>query len=121
MNFLRVGGDRVEGATFSTKFAVEFAETPEAQKFVTEFKRRWPGEQIASVTALGYDAYLVALDAIRRAGTLNTHAINAALWETNVVGATATTTFDEHGDAVKAAFIKDVYRGQFRFLTLVDP
>ena len=119
--FLTVGGDRVEGATFSTKFAVEFAETPEAQQFVSEFKKRWPDEQIASVTALGYDGYLVALDAVKRAGSLNNHSIREALTTTNVPGATATTTFDEHGDAVKAAFIKDVHNGQFRFLTLVEP
>jgi len=118
--FIQVGGDRVEGAAFSTFFAAEFAGTPEAQTFLSEYAKRHNDEP-AAVTALGYDGYLVALDAVRRAGSLNPERIREALETTNVAGATAVTVFDENGDATKAAFIKEVRNGQFSFLALVDP
>ena len=118
--FIQVGSDRVEGAAFSTFFAAEFAGTPEAQMFLREYASRYNDEP-AAVTALGYDGYLVALDAVRRAGSLDPRRIRDALVTTNVAGATATTTFDENGDATKAAFIKEVRNGQFNFLALVDP
>jgi branched-chain amino acid transport system substrate-binding protein len=119
--FVSVGGDRVEGARFSTKFAPEFAESPEAQVFLREYRARNPGADPASVTALGYDGYLVALDAMRRAGNLQPDALRRALVDTRVAGATGLTTFDVNGDAVKPAFIKEVRNGRFTFLTLVNP
>jgi branched-chain amino acid transport system substrate-binding protein len=119
--FIAVGGDRVEGARFSTKFAVEFAESPEAQTFLREYRSRNPGADPATVTALGYDGYLVALDAMRRAGSLDPDALRRALINTRVSGATGITTFDENGDAVKPAFIKEVRNGRFTYVTYVDP
>ncbi|MCL2293433.1 MAG: ABC transporter substrate-binding protein [Spirochaetes bacterium] len=119
--FLSIGGDYVEGAAFSTMFSEEFDETPEVQQFLSEFRSRWPGESVAATTALGYDAYIVALDAIRRAGSLDPHRIREALVTANVPGVTGTTTFDENRDGIKPAFVKYVHDGQFRFLTLVEP
>jgi branched-chain amino acid transport system substrate-binding protein len=119
--FLDGGGDRVEGARFSTKFAVEFAASPEAQTFMREYHRRNNNQDPATVTALGYDGYLVALDAMRRAGSLDPDALRRALVTTNVEGATGLTTFDENGDANKPAFIKEVRGGRFVYLTYVNP
>ena len=119
--FLRVGGDYVEGARFSTMFSEEFGETPEAQLFLNEFRSRWPGERVAATTALGFDAYLVALDAIRRAGSLDPHRIRSALVTTRLPGVTGTTFFDENRDGIKPAFIMEVNNGRISFLTLVDP
>ena len=119
--FLRVGGNYVEGARFSTMFSEEFDETPQAQLFLREFRNRWPGERVAATTALGYDAYLVALDAIRRAGSLDPNRIRSALVTTRLPGVTGTTFFNENRDGVKPAFIMEVHNGATRFLTLVDP
>ena len=70
---------------------------------------------------MGYDGYLVALDAISRAGSLDPNRIREALVTTNVHGATGNHTFDATGDAVKTAFIKNVQNGRFNYLTKVDP
>ena len=119
--FVNVGGDRVEGAVFSTKFATEFAGNPIAQQFIREHSARWPNEEPATVTALGFDGYLVALQAIEKAGSLDPQRLRQALESTDFTGATGRTIFDENGDAVKGAFIKEVVNGRFVFRTFVEP
>ena len=118
--FISVGGDRVEGAFFSTKFATEFAGNPMAQQFLTEYRRR-NNRDPATVTALGFDGYMVALQAIERAGSLDPNRLRDALELTDFTGATGRTVFDENGDATKGAFLKEVQGGQFVFRAFIDP
>ena len=119
--FISVGGSRVEGAVFSTFFAAEYAGTPQAKTFLAEYDKRYHKEP-AAVTALGYDGYLVALDAIKRAGSTDIQKIRDAIASTSgFVGATGTTTLDANGDATKSAYIKTVQGGKFVFQTIVNP
>jgi branched-chain amino acid transport system substrate-binding protein len=119
--FIDVGQERVEGAVFSTFFASEVAATPAAETFLKEYRSRYNKEP-AAVTALGYDGYLVALDAIKRAASIDPLKIRDAIAVTSgFVGATGTTTLDENGDATKSAFIKAVEGGKFVYKTIVNP
>jgi branched-chain amino acid transport system substrate-binding protein len=119
--FIDVGQERVEGAVFSTFFASEVAATPVAEVFLKEYRSRYNKEP-AAVTALGYDGYLVALDAIARAGSADPVKIRDAIAATKgFVGATGTTTLDENGDATKSAFIKAVEGGKFVYKAIVNP
>jgi len=120
--FIMVGADRVEGAMFSTKFAAEFADNPIALEFVQSYRTRYNRDP-ATVTALGFDAYFIALEAVQRAGRVERNAIRDALVQTNFTGATGTTVFDPAGpfDAVKGAFIKEVEDARFVFRYFVDP
>jgi len=119
--FIDVGGDRVNGSVFSTFFAAEFAGTPQAKAFLDEYTKQYNKEP-AAVTALGYDGYLVALDAIKRAGSTEPAKIRDAVAKTaNFIGATGTTTLDANGDATKSAYIKGVENGRFVFKTIVNP
>jgi len=118
--FIDVGGNRVEGAVFSTFFAPEFTGTPQAATFVREYTSRYNREP-AAVTALGYDGYLVALDAIRRAGSLDPNRLREAIAKTDFTGATGRTVFDEIGDANKGAYLKEVINGRFVFKDFIDP
>jgi branched-chain amino acid transport system substrate-binding protein len=119
--FIDVGGDRVNGSVFSTFFAAEFAGTPQAKTFLDEYNKQYNKEP-AAVTALGYDGYLVALDAIKRAGSVDPARIREAIAKTSgFVGATGVTTLDVNGDATKSAYIKGVEGGRFVFKTTVNP
>jgi branched-chain amino acid transport system substrate-binding protein len=119
--FIDVGRERVEGAVFSTFFASEVAATPAAETFLKEYRSRYNKEP-AAVTALGYDGYLVALDAIKRADSIDPLKIRDAVAATSgFVGATGTTTLDANGDATKSAFIKVVEGGKFVYKTIVNP
>jgi branched-chain amino acid transport system substrate-binding protein len=119
--FIDVGRERVEGAVFSTFFASEVATNQAAETFLKEYRSRYNKEP-AAVTALGYDGYLVALDAIKRANSIDPLKIRDAIAVTRgFVGATGTTTLDANGDATKSAFIKAVEGGQFVYKTIVNP
>ena len=120
--FVMVGGDRVNGAFFSTKFTADAAESDVGIRFINEYRRR-NNRDPATVTALGFDGYLVALQALERAGSLDPNALREALVRTDFTGATGRTIFDPAGpfDAVKGAFIKEVVNGQFVFRYFIDP
>lgn len=69
-------------------------------------------DMVAAVSALGYDAYNVAMDAIRAAADkkgeeLTSVDIADALWKTDAEGICGRITFDKNGDAIKdSAYIK---------------
>lgn len=118
--FLDVGGAEVEGAVFSTFFDPSVTFTPESEKFLEAFKEEYPDREPAAVTALGYDAYILILDAIERAGSADPAAIRDALADTKgFEGAAGVVTLDENGDAVKDAVIKTVKNGKFVFMDVV--
>ena len=64
-------------------------------------------DMIAAVSVMGFDAYNVALEAIKLAGSTDPVAIKDALWDVNYDGITGNITFGENGDAVRdTAYIK---------------
>ena len=64
-------------------------------------------DTIAAVTAMGYDAYYVALEAIKAAGSADPAAIKAALGGVTYTGVSGDIAFDSTGDAVRdTAYIK---------------
>ena len=64
-------------------------------------------DMIAAVTAMGYDAYFVALEALKAAGTTDSKAVMEALWNVQYEGVSGAIAFDEIGDAIRdAAYIK---------------
>ena len=65
---------------------------------------------IAAVSAMGYDAYFVALEALKAAGSTDSKAVNEALWNVTFDGVSGAIAFDaETGDAIRdTAYIKMV-------------
>ncbi len=77
-------------------------------------------KEASSLTALGYDAYLLALDAIERAGSTDPQAIRNALAATkDFPGATGPISFDDKGDATKPVVIDALHNGEVQFVTLI--
>ncbi|MCX7951620.1 MAG: ABC transporter substrate-binding protein [Clostridiales bacterium] len=119
--FIKIGGKDVEGAVFSTHFTAEKPITKESEKFLAEFKKEYNKEP-AAVSALGYDAYLVILDAIKRANSTDSDKIREAIAQTNgFEGAAGMITLNQDGDAVKNAVINVVKDGKFTYLDTVEP
>lgn len=119
--FLEVGGDEVTGAVFSTFFTTEVPITAESEKFLNAYREKY-GKEPASVTALGYDAYLVILAAIEKSGSTDPAVIADTIRETaDFEGSAGMISLNEQGDAVKSAVIKHVEGGEFKFLTIVEP
>lgn len=64
-------------------------------------------DTIAAVTAMGYDAYYVALEALKAAGSPDKAAVKAALPSLTYTGVSGDIAFDEVGDAIRdTAYIK---------------
>ena len=64
-------------------------------------------DMVAAVTAIGYDAYLTAIEALKLAGSTDRAAVLAAMPNVSFEGVTGPITFNEIGDANRdGAFIK---------------
>ena len=119
--FIVVGGKDVEGVAFSTAFDREKATTAEAKKFLEEYVKEYKGEPSA-LSALAYDAYLIAINGIEKANSLDTTKIRDAIAKTkDMEGVTGKTTLDKNGDPIKGAVIKTVKDGKFKYLDFVAP
>lgn len=119
-------GDASEGVALSTFFDEGDTANPAAGEFVNgfkafinenqEYKTKNGGDGVAAVSALGYDAYMVAYEAIKAAGSTDGEAIKEALKSVSYEGVTGSIAFDENGDAIKdMAYIKIIEGGQFKF------
>ncbi len=118
---IEIGGEAVEGVCISTHYHPKGAITPISKKFVELYKDKYEKEPNA-FAALGWDAYMLLVDAIERAGSVDPEAITDELYKTEKFeGVTGWITLDENGDAVKSAVIKTVEGGEFKFLTMVEP
>jgi len=118
-------GSSAEGVVLSTFFDDADPATDEAAKFIKGFKpylvENNQPDIIPAVSALGYDAYLVALKAIEAANSTKGPAIRNALVDVAVEGVTGKIVFNQNGDADKdLAFIKIIQNGQFKFLKTVS-
>lgn len=114
--FIDVGGKDVEGVALSTAFDREKASTEEAKKFLDAYTQEYNGEPSA-LTAMAYDAYLIAVNGIEKAGTAtDTVKIRDAIAATkDLECVTGMTTLDENGDPIKDVVIKTVKDGKFTF------
>ncbi len=80
------------------------------------------GEAPSAMAALGYDAYMLVVDAIERANSFDPKAIRDAMAATeNFEGVTGFITINDTGDAVKDAVVLEVRDGAFKYLTTVKP
>ncbi len=76
-------------------------------------------DTISAVTAMGYDAYYVALEAIKAADSADAGAIKAALPAVTYTGVSGDIAFDEIGDAVRdTAYIKTAVDGAWTLETV---
>lgn len=64
-------------------------------------------DMLAAVTVMGYDAYMVALEALKAAGSTDSAAVMAALPNVTYTGISGSIAFNEIGDAIRdSAVIK---------------
>lgn len=119
--FIDVGGKDVEGVALSTAFDREKASTEEAKKFLDAYTKEYNGEPSA-LTAMAYDAYLIAVSGIEKAGiATDTVKIRDAIAATkDLECVTGMTTLDENGDPIKGVVIKTVKDGKFTFKDYVE-
>jgi branched-chain amino acid transport system substrate-binding protein len=109
--FIEVGGKAAEG-TFLT-FA-KAPDTPERKNFEKTYMKMWNAKTIGSYGYYAYDAAMVFMKAVKKAGSTDTNKVVAALrgntWKGGVSG---DIKFDEKGDRKLAHIIWVVKDGKF--------
>lgn len=121
ISIIENAGADAEGIILSTFFDAGLADSSQvAKEFIDGFTAAYY-TPVPAVSALGYDAYMVVVDAIQRAGATDGPSIQAALNATDgFEGVTGSITFDKLGDAQKnMAVIKTVKNGEFEFVKAV--
>lgn len=116
-----IGGDAILGGYFSNHYSHE-DQSPVVQNFVAQFKARY-GEVPSGLAAQGYDAAMVAADAMKRAKEMTPRGFRDALAETkNFQGVTGMITINEQRNAVKPAVVLKVVGPQkFSYVTTINP
>lgn len=117
--FTKLGGDAVEGGHFCNHYSPEDAR-PIVQNFVSKYKEVY-GETPDALATLAYDAALILVDSLERAGSLDRAAIKDAIMATNLECVSGVITFDEYGDPIKKAAVIKVENGEFVFQKFVQP
>ncbi len=115
-----LGGAAVEGSYFSNHYSPDDP-NPRIQKFIADYKAAF-GSVPDALAALGYDAAMVAVDAMKRAPTLDRTAIRDAIAATkNFPGVTGTITLDEKRNASKPAVVLEVGKGKTKYVATIAP
>ena len=119
--FIEIGGKDVEGVYFSTHYSADAPITPASEEFVALYKAKF-NKPPNTFAALGYDCYMLVLDAIEKAGVIDPKAIRDEIAKTkDFMGATGIITLDANGDATKSAVVLVVKDGEFKLVDVVHP
>lgn len=120
---IEIAGEAAEGAVYSSFYDPAAPLTDRTAEFLDAYAAKYGADTLAAgVTALGFDAYLLAIETIEKAGTVDGPTLRDTLAATkDFEGATGYVTLDENGDAVKPAVIKTIQNGQFVYKSFVEP
>jgi len=115
-----LGGSAVEGSYFSNHYSPDDP-NPRIQKFIADYKAAF-GSVPDSLAALGYDAAMVAVDAMKRAPNLDRVSVRNAIAATkNFPGVTGTITLDDKRNATKPAVVLEVGKGKTKYVATIAP
>ena len=118
---IEVGGEAVEGSYIGIHCDATAITNKSAEKSCKAFEKKY-NRPPSAFAALGFDAYNLVLDAIKRVGSADPKAIRDALAATkDYEGCTGIITLDLNGDATKDAIIKTVENGKFKYISTVHP
>lgn len=118
----KIGGKDIVGGYFSNHYTPD-DRNPVVQNFVTQYKTRYSGEVPNGLAAMGYDAALVAIDALKRSTDLTTKSIRDAIGATtNFQGVTGVITINSERNAVKPAVVlKVANNAAYEYVTTINP
>ena len=117
--FTKLGGEAVEGGYFCNHYSPADPR-PIVQNFVKKYTEVY-GATPDALATLAYDAGLILIDSLNRAGSLDRAAIRDAIMATNLECVSGVITFDGWGDPIKSAVVNKIINGEFVFQKFVTP
>jgi len=121
---VEIGGAAVEGFVHTTfPYDPSMKDmSPIAKQFTENWKKAYPAKEPNVNAALGYDTYLMVLDAIKRAGKAEPADITKALAETKgFEGVTGSTTINATHDAEKPVGLVQIKDGKKTYIGSITP
>ncbi len=118
---LSIGGDAVNGMYFTAHFHRQGIATELGRKFLEVYEKTYK-KQLDAFAALGGESYFLMAAAINRAGGLNGAKIAQALADTkDFAGITGKLTMGPDHNPIKGVTIIKVEKGQFTYITTINP
>jgi branched-chain amino acid transport system substrate-binding protein len=115
-----IGGKALDGCYFSTHFATDSGD-PKGKAFLEKYRSKW-GHAPDALAVLGYDAALVALDAVKRSKSLDGPDLRDAIAATkDFPGVSGRISLDAERNAVKSAVVLKIAGGEASYLATVNP
>jgi branched-chain amino acid transport system substrate-binding protein len=110
--YIELGGDAVNGYYYATHFSpATSAHLPVARRLVEKMRAKY-GKEPDYTHSEAYDAALVVVDAIKRAGSLDREKIRAAMAATDLEGTRGRIRFDKNGDPTFVTHVVKVVNGK---------
>lgn len=117
---VKIGGQAIIGNYFTNHYSPERKEKI-AEAFIEKYKQKH-GMVPDSLAALTYDATMITLGSLDKAGKATAEEVMKVLTVLkNYKGVTGTITFDKNGDAVKSAVILKVEKEGPKYMITVNP
>jgi len=117
---VKIGGEAVEGMYFSDHYHPDGTGSNTAKRFLELYQKKYD-EKPSTLSALGYDAYMIILKAIESVGSKDPEKIALGIRNVkNFEGVTGVITIDESGNAKKDIVILEVRNKQMNFFTKIS-
>ena len=115
-----LGGSAIDGSYFSNHYSTDDP-SPRVQNFIKGYEAKY-GSKPDSLGALGYDAAMVVVEALKRAGSTDGQKLRDEIAKTNAhPGVAGTISLDDKRNAVKPAVILQVKDGKSVYQATVNP
>ena len=123
--FKDLAGDvgTIENVEFISFFGAEEADNKEAEIFMKAYKEKYGSSTPSDAVALGYDAYVIAINAIDKASDDATpeEVRKVLAGQAKFEGASGLITFNGMGDPIKPAYISVWRNGEIETISTINP
>ena len=114
------GAAALNNTFFSNHYSSQDSD-PNVKKFIDAYKAEYK-EEPSSMAALGYDAAMIVIDAIKRANTTDAAKVKEAMEQTkNLQVSTGIVTMDSNHNPIKSAVVIEMKDGKQTFKEKINP
>ena len=114
------GAAALNNTFFSNHYSSQDSD-PNVRKFIEAYKAEYK-EEPSSMAALGYDAAMIVVDAIKRANTTDAAKVKEAMEHTkNLQVSTGIVTMDSNHNPIKSAVVIEMKDGKQTFKEKINP
>lgn len=121
-DFVEIAKDAAEGFVYTSIYHPEAFPNPRLTKFIADYKKEY-GQDPTGFAVTAYDAYMLLMDAIERAGSVEPEAVTKALAETKdwEGGLRGKLTIDKNHNAIVPMPVIKVTNGKLVLAGVIAP